>query len=100
MAKCQIYPEEEAVWAFQPFGPDEDIRWMAMLGSHYRGFPIIKIGELAREQIERGEYVQFRYSEVWYVAIDGKVMTKDEYLSPIIEQHNRMLDQFLGRKKA
>lgn len=73
MIKCQIYPCDEALWAFQPFGPSENIAHMAMLGSHYRGFPVIKIGDEARQMIEAGREVQFTYKRQRYVAVNGEV---------------------------
>ena len=52
--KCQIYPGEPAIWAWQPFGPSEDIVGsFTCLGSHYRGFPVIKISDYAKKEIER-----------------------------------------------
>jgi hypothetical protein len=42
MVKCQCCQEQEAVYAWQPFGPGEDANTFMLLGHHYRGFPVIK----------------------------------------------------------
>ncbi len=41
----------DAVWAMQPFGPDKVVTF-ALIGNHYRGFPVIKVCDLCKENIE------------------------------------------------
>ena len=41
-----------ACWAWQPFGPDESPFSFAFLGSHYRGFEVIKICDYHKDKIE------------------------------------------------
>lgn len=94
MAKCQVYPPLPAVYAWQPFGPAEDIYTITELGSHYRGFPVIKISEAAYAAIQGEQTVEFTYKGIKYIATDGKVVTYDEYMKAIIENHNRVLNEF------
>jgi hypothetical protein len=42
--KCQVCKQEQAEWAWQPFGPNETPDSYTLIGSHYRGFPVIKVG--------------------------------------------------------
>ena len=49
----------EALWAWQPFGPDEQPSY-SLLGSHYRGFPVIKICDDCKKETE----ASFRAGEV------------------------------------
>ena len=68
MAKCAVFQNDEAIWAWQPFGPGETITNFTVLGSHYRGFPVVKIGDAAKRRIEAGERVSFRYKGIKYTA--------------------------------
>lgn len=78
MAKCAVTKTDEVEWYWQPFGPDEGINCFTLPGNHYRGFPVIKIGQAAKERIESGLAVTFTYKDVEYVASDGEV----HYLHP------------------
>jgi hypothetical protein len=49
--KCK-YCGKEAIWACQPYGPDEDTTF-ALLGSHYRGFTVIPVCDECKERIAR-----------------------------------------------
>lgn len=73
MAKCQILKGQEADWAWQPFGPsDNPLGSFTMLGSHYRGFPVIKISDEAYCRIHAGETLNFTYQQRLYtVKADG-----------------------------
>lgn len=84
-------------WAWQPFGPDETINCFSFAGSHYRGFPVIKVNDVEKEQIKSGQRFTFTYKGLKYVAIEGCVMTQADELKAIIANHNRVLDEFLGR---
>ena len=72
--KCLCCGEEEAIWAWQPFGPGEDIMCFSGLGSHYRGFPVIAVGDDCKQDVEDGRPgVIFTYKRVGYVALDGRL---------------------------
>jgi hypothetical protein len=87
------------VWAWQPFMND-DVNCFTLVGSHYRGSPVIKVTDYEKETIQRGERFAFTYKYITYVAINGQVMTcEEENLKAIIANHNRKLDEFLGRNK-
>lgn len=60
--KCQACKEQEVVWAWQPFGPDEKPNCYTLLGSHYRGFPVIKVCDSCKTAFETGDFpVTFAY---------------------------------------
>jgi hypothetical protein len=63
----------ELVWAWQPFGPGETINCFVMLGSHYRGFPVIKVTDEQKQRIQAGERMEFKYKGVQYMAMNGQV---------------------------
>jgi hypothetical protein len=73
MAKCQVLKDQEAVWAWQPFGIADDPReTFTLLGSHYRGFPVIKVSDSAKARIQAGEEIHFVYNKrVYTVRGDG-----------------------------
>jgi len=74
MSTCQMCHEVEAVWAWQPFGPSDDLSEMAFIGNHYRGFAVIKICNQCRLQIAGGSLsVPFRFGKNYYVFCDGKI---------------------------
>ena len=62
--KCQMCREHDAVTSWQPFGPAENCRdgdaFMAF-GSHYRGYPVMKICEDCQGMIQNGENISFEY---------------------------------------
>src|SRR6266498_1969215 len=66
--KCQMCQCEQAVWAWQPLGPSETPDSYALIGSHARGFPIIKVCSSCKSAFQTGdfpvhfEYKGFRYS--------------------------------------
>jgi hypothetical protein len=61
-AICQVCESREAVWAFQPFGPDPETLTFTTLGSHYRGFPpIVKVCDGCKVVIQRGQAITYRY---------------------------------------
>lgn len=66
--KCQILGgENQAEWAWQPFGVADDPReTFTMLGSHYRGFPVIKVSDEAKTRIQAGDEMNFVYNKRLY----------------------------------
>lgn len=74
--KCQICKCEDATTAWQPFGPAESPMSFSFLGSHYRGFPVVKVCDTCRLQAIEGAAnnrsgpVHFAYKGVQYV-FDG-----------------------------
>ena len=50
MAKCEVCRKAETVWAMQamPGGLT-----FALLGSHYRGFPVVKVCEVCKVKMEK-----------------------------------------------
>lgn len=82
MSKCQVCKVDEAVYAYQPFGPDpEPHKWMACLGSHYRGFPVIKVCEFCENTIEEGTPTEFIYKGVRYISSRDEVYQVPDYVS-------------------
>ena len=41
--RCQICKSNEVDWSWHPFGPGESYDCFSTPGSHYRGFPTIKV---------------------------------------------------------
>ena len=57
---CQTCNINEAIWAWHPFGPaDDDDHCFTTLGSHYRGFPIVKVCDECKRDIENGSPKEF-----------------------------------------
>lgn len=72
--KCQICKIEQAEWAWQPFGPNESPDSYMLLGSHYRGFPVIKVGDSCKSAFQTGDFeVQFEYKGHHFLGKDHKV---------------------------
>lgn len=78
MIKCQCCKKQEASWSWQPFGPGEDSNTAFVLpGSHYRGFPVIKVCSACKDAFTSGSSeVSFVYKSVRYVGKDHKVAQK------------------------
>lgn len=74
--KCQCCKEQQAEWAWQPFGPSEDTKTAFVLpGNHYRGFPVIKVCYTCKSAFETGDFpVFFEYKGYKYVGKDHKVV--------------------------
>jgi hypothetical protein len=73
MARCSIcgpgaLGDRSAVWAWQPFGPDERVAAFTVAGSHYRGFPAIKVCSFCREDLVQGCRRGFTYRGERFVA--------------------------------
>lgn len=71
--KCQCCREEQASLSWQPFGPGENAKTFTLPGNHYRGFPVIKVGEQCKSAIEAGKRILFSYKGFRYIYQDGKV---------------------------
>ena len=73
MAKCQVL-SGQAVWAWQPFGVSDNPReTFTMLGSHYRGFPVIKVSDEAKRRIQFGDEINFVYQKRLYTLRGAEV---------------------------
>jgi hypothetical protein len=48
--KCKICKQHEAIWACQPYGPDNGMTFTT-LGSHYRGFYMLPLCDECKERI-------------------------------------------------
>ena len=76
--KCQACKEQEASWAWQPWGPSETPDSFMMLGSHYRGFPIVKVCASCKSAFQTGDFpVAFTYKGHKYIAEDHQIREKD-----------------------
>jgi DNA-binding XRE family transcriptional regulator len=80
MAKCKVCKTTEAVWAWQPFGPNETPLCFTTLGSHYRGFPVIKVCDDCHSDIKWGVPVEFEYRVSTYMADDARVLLVPAYV--------------------
>lgn len=47
-------PSEDAIWAYQPNGPDEHPTYTT-LGSHYRGFTMLAVCDNCKDQLQAAE---------------------------------------------
>src|SRR5438874_46670 len=75
MSKCQCCHEQEASYAWQPFGPSEDnVATFTLLGNHYRGFPAIKVCYSCKSAFETGDFpVRFTYKNFHYIGQNHEV---------------------------
>ena len=82
MRKCATCKATIATWAWQPFGPGDDIQHtFAVIGAHYRGFPVIKICDACKKEIQipidviRGHQLvlHFTYKGTSYYVSNGQV---------------------------
>lgn len=82
MSKCQCCECDDATYAYQPFGPDESPHTaMTELGSHYRGFPVIKVCSVCHDAIRKGTPMEFTYKGKRYIASRNEVLEVPEYVS-------------------
>lgn len=67
--RCQICEAEEITWAWQPLGPDQDVKKaFVLLGSHTRGFPVVKVGDACKKSIQAGVETTYTYKHRQYTA--------------------------------
>lgn len=99
MAKCQTCDGEcWDFYAFQPFGPDQQPhKNMTEPGSHYRGFPVIKICPECHDRIRRGASAEFTYKKVRYITASGDTFPVPEYVSDVLAWFE---DNYQALKKA
>lgn len=72
--KCQICKEEQAAWSWQPFGPGETPNEYALIGSHTRGFPVIKVGDVCKNAFQTGDFeVKFSYEGCHFIGKNHQV---------------------------
>lgn len=101
MARCAINKGEEAVWAWQPFGPSEDVKYaFVRLSNHYRGFPCVKVGDTAYRDIYEGAEVSFMYKGQRYFCINGHIDTvraRVDFVVPFeeVERDTRIIHEFV-----
>lgn len=79
---CQVCKGFYPSWAWQPWGPDADGLSFTTLGSHYRGFPIVKVCEGCREAINEGQTVEFTYMKNLYEFKDGTITSLTDLSAP------------------
>jgi hypothetical protein len=88
--KCQCCKNEEATWAWQPFGLGETTVF-TLPGNHHRGFPVIKVCDKCKVAFQSGRSeVTFTYKKVRYVGKDHKVEQK---IYPDFESAQEALDR-------
>lgn len=76
--KCQACHEQAAEWAWQPFGPNESPDSFMALGSHYRGFPVVKVCDMCKSAFQTGDFiVHFSYKGHRFVAENQQVRECD-----------------------
>jgi hypothetical protein len=66
MAKCRVCRNDEATWAFQPFGPSDTPDSFTLLGNHYRGFAVIKVCDECKRAFQVGNALVFTFKYVLY----------------------------------
>lgn len=57
MAKCQVCKQNKAAWAAQFI--EENIPTFSLLGSHYRGFAVVKVCDTCKEVNHEGIFERF-----------------------------------------
>lgn len=76
--KCHACHQEEAQWAWQPFGPDKTPESFQLLGSQYRGFPVVKACSPCKSAFQTGDFVvRFTYKGHRFVAKDRQVQYEE-----------------------
>lgn len=58
MGKCQACKAQDVEWAWQPFGPGSRTTFTT-LGSHYRGFLVVKVCDTCKRDFLAGQIVDF-----------------------------------------
>lgn len=74
MAHCAIYPNEQAAYTWQPFGPGFEPKYeFKRLGLYSRGFPIIRISQAAKDAIQKNQPVTFQHQGCSFMWADNKI---------------------------
>ena len=71
--KCRVCKIDEALYAWQPFGPQHDANCFSFLGAHYRGFMLIKICGSCKAIAQDGQPVEFISSKKRFIGNSNKV---------------------------
>lgn len=71
--KCQSCKVQTATWSWQPFGPDALGTTFTTPGSHYRGFPVVKVCESCKEAVLQNHPVNFSYQGNLYAYHNGVI---------------------------
>jgi hypothetical protein len=58
---CRVCKNHEAEWSWQPWGPGNERDTFTLPGSHYRGFPVVKVCSECKEQIRQGKSITVSY---------------------------------------
>ena len=80
MTKCEACKINEATWAWQPFGPGEQAYVFTTLGSHYRGFPVIKVCADCQKDAAEGLPIEFDYKDTHYIGNTEAVHAVPKYV--------------------
>ena len=80
MPQCQICACDPAEIAWQPLGPGSDANTFTTLGSHYRGFPVIKICFTCQSNIKVGIPAQFTINDQTFIGTAEKVYEVPKYV--------------------
>ncbi len=76
--KCHACHEQEAHWAWQPFGPEKTPESFQLLGSQYRGFPVVKVCSPCKLAFQTGDFVvRFSYKGHRFIAKDHTVQYEE-----------------------
>ncbi len=74
MSNCRICKHNEAVYSWQPFGPDDTIDCFPFCGSHYRGFTAVNVcDECKRAIIDGSTELHFTVKSTKLVVHNHKV---------------------------
>lgn len=73
MSKCNICRENEATWAWQPFGPNDTPDSFTLPGSHYRGFAVVKVCDSCKVEIQDRKSLYFSYKRRRYNLWRGEI---------------------------
>ena len=93
--KCQACHEQAAEWAWQPFGPNESPDSFVALGSHYRGFPVVKVCGSCKSAFQTGDFiVRFSYKGHRFVAENHQVRECD--ISLYVDPAHQDASEFTG----
>lgn len=79
--KCRICRHNEADWAWQPFGPGERPDVFTLSGSHYRGFPVIKVCQKCKEALQAGSPAEFIYRGQRFISNTIDMTSIPDYVS-------------------
>lgn len=95
--KCQACKEQVAEWAWQPFGPSESPDSFALLGSHYRGFPVVKVCGSCKSAFQSGDVqVFFSYKGHQFVGENHRV--RERNISLYVDEGHSDAGAFAGHQ--